>query len=88
MTQFEIYTEAVKQMEAAVAELDQAHATLRDIGLHQYSEPWKGNPLSIEKLYKRADELLATLRRVECDECGRPLAAHAQDATNCDLGVF
>lgn len=87
MTQYQIYTEAVKQMEAAVAELDQAHATLRDIGLHQYTGPWRAK-LSVETLYERADELLTTLRSVECDECGRPLAAHAADVTNCDQGVF
>ena len=88
MTQYQIYTEAVRQMETAVAELDQAHATLRDIGLHQYCEPRRGNPLSAEKLYKRADELLATLRAATCDECGRTLAAHAADVTNCDQGVY
>lgn len=88
MTQYQIYTEAVRQMETAVAELDQAHATLRDIGLQDYTAAWKGGKLSISTLYKRADELLTVLRRVECDECGRPLADHAQDVSNCDQGVY
>jgi hypothetical protein len=87
-TQFEIYTDAVIQMENAIYELDQAHALLKDIGLHQYSEAWKGAPLSIETICRRADKLLATLRRVECEECGRLMSEHAQDKTNCDLGVF
>jgi hypothetical protein len=68
------YAEAIMQIETAVAELDQAHATLKDIGCHQY--PGLIRQRSITQVRLDADAVLDAMRALDCDTCGRPVRAH------------
>ena len=72
------YAEAITQIENAVVELDQAHATLRDIGCehYNYNSARSGNRRSIRQIHDDAVALLASIQQLGCDSCGRPVNAH------------
>ena len=78
----EKYKEAVEAWRKAVEELDQAHAVLRDIGLHKAVDTAGGayrmTPDSVTGL---AFSLLEKLENYTCDECGRGIADH--DGVDC-----
>lgn len=69
------YNEAVSQLIDAVNALDQAHALLKDIDLHQYisTKTW-GRHVSLLDAVAIADKLLYDLQNVTCEYCGKPMA--------------
>ena len=78
LTTVETYMEGLRQLQVAVDELDQAHATLRDVGMDRYSTsrvPW-GPRLSLDEIYKHAESLLKDLQTADCDMCGAPVVLH------------
>lgn len=81
MTQIETFREAVRQLTVAVEEIDQAHATLRDVGLHNYAASKVRNQrrLNLEELYDHAESLLRDLEGSECDACGLLIGQHPVD---------
>lgn len=76
-TKIELWQQAIEQLQTAVDQLDQAHATLKDIGLEgTVPERWQRmdggrlrlhvqHPLNIEQLVNSAMGLLATLKEEE-----------------------
>lgn len=70
----ETYTAAVTQLDNAIYELDQAHALLKDIGCHQIAGPIRRR--SIEQVFLDAEAVLAAMRTLTCDSCGRPVFKH------------
>lgn len=60
-TRMELYKQAIEQLQRAVDELDQCHATLKDIG-----EDVSVDLLDVGEL---VDRLLKELKTAECDEC-------------------
>jgi hypothetical protein len=56
----ELYKQALGQLQRAVDELDQAHATLKDI----------------EELTDAGIALLEALKLEQCDECWHPISRH------------
>jgi hypothetical protein len=71
-TRFEIYKQALLDLERAIAELDQVHASLKDIGLQRIIE----GSHTVGDLVMQGDELLNELRIAECPECDHPIAQH------------
>lgn len=69
------YQAAVVAWREAVDEMDQAHAALRDAGLHKYHTGY--GSLSADSLVDRAMQLLKSLEQLTCDDCGEPVATHA-----------
>lgn len=69
------YKEAVSFLIDAVNALDQAHALLRDIDLHQYisTKSW-GRHVNLLDAVAIADKLLYDAQHVTCEECGKPMA--------------
>jgi hypothetical protein len=71
----ETYREAVSQLIDAVNALDQAHAMLRDIDLHNCiaTKTW-GRWVSLCDAVNIADGLLRAAQNITCDDCGKPCA--------------
>lgn len=68
------YNEAVAFLRAAVDNLDQAHAALKDINLDQYvSTRVHGHYASLLDAVAMADKLLEDVLAARCEECGRLL---------------
>lgn len=79
----ESYREALNQLTDAVNALDQAHAALRDIDLHNYiSSKYWGRHVNLPDAVAIADKLLFDLQNVTCPDCGQPMA----DAEDCLAG--
>jgi hypothetical protein len=78
-TKVQQYLDAVAAWRKACDEIDQAHAVLRDIGLHKYHTGY--GSLSADSLVDRAGQLLKSLEELACDDCGEPVATHA--GTDC-----
>ena len=72
-TQLELWREACEQLTRAVDELDQAHSTLRQIGMAQISALGFLKP-NIRELYSDAESLLSVIKGFTCDDCAKPLA--------------
>jgi hypothetical protein len=75
----EIYRDAIQQLEDAVAQIDQAHAALKDISLEWWTAPGRrrySDHISITALYDEANSFLQGLRKAECDDCGNPISDH------------
>lgn len=77
------YREAVSEIQNAVNALDQAHAMLKDIDLHNYiaTKVW-GRFANIQDAVNLADGLLRDLQNATCPDCGKPMA----EAEDCLLG--
>jgi hypothetical protein len=85
-TRFEIYKQAVRDLEHASAELDQVHASLKDIGFQDLQIPavgWVGNWPRIDSLVKHLDALREALLEAECPECDHAIAKHG-DKYGCE----
>lgn len=69
------YKEAVSFLTDAVNALDQAHALLKDMDLHNSiaGKLW-GRHVNLAEAVKIADDLLRDLQEVKCDECDKPMA--------------
>lgn len=78
LTQVEIYMEALRQLEVAVDELDQAHSTLRQVDMERYSASRVRNRgrLTIKEIYEHAESLLKDLNAADCEECGALIVMH------------
>jgi hypothetical protein len=63
------YAEALTWLENAATEIDQAHATLKDLCLDWYGP----RGLSIRKVSDDVERILKALKEMECDECGKPI---------------
>jgi cellobiose-specific phosphotransferase system component IIA len=71
MSALSTFREALLELENAADALDQAHSSLKQLGLHKYRKGSYGR--SIELLSDDAFELLKYLRQVECEECGKAM---------------
>jgi hypothetical protein len=76
MKPLEVYREAILQLGVAVDQLDQAHSVLKEIGLHRYTGPLGRR--SMEEVCVDAERVLAQVETLECDSCGRAVAAHQE----------
>lgn len=80
MTEIEIFREGVRQLTVAVTEIDQAHASLRDIGMERYAASRVRNRrLDLAELYDHAESLLKDLEASECESCGLLIGQHPVD---------
>lgn len=77
MSAVEKYNEALSQLIDAVNALDQAHALLKDIDLHNYiaTKTW-GRHINLSDAVNIADGLLRDLQNATCPDCGKPFAAN------------
>jgi hypothetical protein len=82
-TRFELWKQAIAQMERAIAELDQAHATLKDAGLDDVTATSRYNTVTIKDLVRKGQSLLGELREAECEDCGHLIAWHG-DQYGCE----
>jgi hypothetical protein len=73
---YEMWRQAIEQLQSAAAQLDQAHASLRDADLLYVGGGWKQS--TIKQLATSADELLAAVRGAECPECDHLIAGHGE----------
>ena len=73
------YNEALSQLIDAVNALDQAHAMLKDIDLHNYisTKTW-GRHVSMLDAVAIADKLLFDLQNATCPDCGKPFAENEE----------
>jgi cellobiose-specific phosphotransferase system component IIA len=71
MSALSTFREALLEIENAADALDQAHSSLKQLGLHRYRKGAYGE--SIESLSEHAFELLKYLRQVKCEECDKAL---------------
>ena len=69
------YLDAVEAWKKACDEIDQAHAVLRDIGLHTFVCGFA--TFSADKLHNKAFALLKELEELTCDDCGERVSTHA-----------
>jgi hypothetical protein len=81
-TNFELWKQAIEQLTRVVAELDQAHATLKDCGLDDIAAGGYRKP-TIKHLVSDAEGLLKGLQYAKCEECGRRIAHHG-DRYGCE----
>lgn len=74
MSAITTYREAVSQLIDAVNALDQAHALLKDIDLHNYvmTRVW-GRPMNLSDAVNIADGLLRDAQNLTCPDCGKPM---------------
>lgn len=82
-TKFEVWKQACLDLERAVAELDQIHASLKDCGLDDVDAGGYRKP-TIKHLVSDAEGLLKNLREAKCDECWHPISLHG-DRYGCEL---
>jgi hypothetical protein len=85
-TRFQIWKQAIADLERAIAELGQVRASLKDIGLHDVGTS-SFRKLNIEDLVFEANNLLAELRVAACDDCCHAIAKHGT-AGGCDAIVL
>ena len=78
------YQEALSQLTDAVNALDQAHAMLKDINLHNYIDAklW-GRPVDISDALNIADGLLRDLQNVRCPDCDKPMSGSEDCLSGC-----
>jgi hypothetical protein len=81
-SRFELWKHALLDLERAIAELDQVHATLKDVRLEDVDAGGFRKP-TIKDLVIDAGGLLQELQSVECDECGHAIAKHG-DRYGCE----
>jgi hypothetical protein len=78
-----IYNEAIGQLQAAADAIDQAHAMLRDLKLHNYIETGRGPyRQTLNSAYGIVSGLLEDLQNVTCPDCGKPMAADSDCMAN------
>jgi hypothetical protein len=74
------YREALQQLRAAEEAIDQAHAMLRDLNLHDWIETGRGPyRQTLNSAYGIVHGLCEDLQNVLCPECGQPMA----ERTDC-----
>lgn len=64
--------EAVEQLEIAEVAIDQAHAMLKDLKLHDYIQ--SGMKRTIKTVSLDVSGLLEDLKNVRCPDCNEPMA--------------
>lgn len=71
----ETYREALQFLAAAEEAIDQAHAAVRDLGLHHWIETGRGPyRQTLNSAFGIVHGLLEDLKNVQCPECGQPMA--------------
>jgi hypothetical protein len=73
-TRYQAWQHAVEQLGIAIAALDQANASMSDIGLSR-TEGWRS--LRVPDLAEQAEEILTEVIAVECDECFHKVSEHS-----------
>jgi hypothetical protein len=69
------YREAAEQLQIAAEAIDQAHAMLRDLNIHNYIETGRGPyRQTLNSAYGIINGLLQDLINSTCPDCGKPLA--------------
>ena len=69
------WNEAAEQLQIAADAIDQAHAMLRDLKLHNYIETGRGPyRQTLNSAYGIVNGLLCDLKNSACPDCGAPLA--------------
>lgn len=88
-TRIEIYQQAVLDLERAVSELDQVHASLKDIGFDQITISSVGrlltDPRTILNLVDYAEAMLKELRIAACPDCEHLIDGHEKEG-GCPCG--
>jgi hypothetical protein len=82
-TRYEIWKHAVEQLGLAIAALDQAHASMRDVGLDDVPSDPNRNSLLILDLVQHAERILEGIKTAECEECFHAIAKHG-DRYGCE----
>jgi hypothetical protein len=76
VSNLETYREALEWLKAAMDQVDQAHANLRDVHLTWVRSCRGPHGVSMDSLYGHMESILRNLEQIECDECGHAVAAH------------
>jgi phage FluMu protein Com len=75
MSAITTYREAIEQLKIAEEALDQAHAMLRDLNLHNYIDTGRGPyRQTVSSAFDIVNGLLKDLQKARCIECDKPLA--------------
>jgi hypothetical protein len=75
-TRFEIYTQSLLDLKRSIAELDQVHASLKDIRLNRTLVGRYVEQRTIKDILGDLDLLLHELNSAECRECSHRIASH------------
>ena len=87
VTRIELYNHALTQLAVAFEALDQAYASLKTIELHREVESGKGiYRLTLRQLVERAEEMLNSLKTMDCEDCSHKLSQHAEYGCEHDRG--
>jgi len=81
-TRFEIYTQSLLDLKRSIAELDQVHASLKDVGFHRTLIGRYVDQRTIKDLVEDAGTLLRELSSAECPECSHRISFHG-GASGC-----
>lgn len=79
-TRFEIYKQALLDLKRALADLDQVHASLKDVGLDRVNAGPRD--LKIQEIVFQVDRLFHELGRAECPQCTHLITLHAPGCTH------
>jgi hypothetical protein len=85
MSRLETWKEAIQQLGVAVGQLDQAHATLKDLGMENVGDhdaQAYGSVMTLKSVRRHADEILKAAKTADCDECGHAISMH-EDKYGC-----
>jgi hypothetical protein len=72
----ELYREALQQLAVAMDQVDQAHATLKDLNLSWIRSGRAPYSVDIANIYDHLESIAGSLEKMDCDECGRAISGH------------
>jgi len=73
---WQLYGEAIEQLETACNELDQAHATLRDLEMEHTSIRSGQREYDVAGVFRLAATLLDAIKHAQCGQCWEEIAQH------------
>jgi hypothetical protein len=76
VSNLELYRQAMEQLAAAMDQVDQAHATLKDINLSWIRSGQGAYSVDIANVYNHLESIAINLEKMDCDECGRAISGH------------
>jgi len=76
---WQLYGEAIEQLETACNELDQAHATLRDLQMEHTSIRHGQRDITIAGIFRLAATLLDAVKHAECGQCWEEISKHPRE---------
>ncbi|HLG97111.1 MAG TPA: hypothetical protein VKX49_12430 [Bryobacteraceae bacterium] len=78
-TRYELWKQSIEQLQQAIDALDQAHATMKSIGLEDVDNGCGGAyRATIKSVCGNAESILEELRTADCDECQHAIQLHVE----------